>query len=71
MKTVGLVLLLTREMWGTGEALIIDRGLCVLKIHLEMRKSVFHGRTLIKRGDIGQWEVHVYGINNTSSQKYW
>ena len=36
MKTVGIMLRLTRAMWSTGKAVAIYNGFCVLKGLLEM-----------------------------------
>ena len=41
IKTVVLVLQLTRLLCSTGKSVIIDDGFFVLKILLEMRKKVF------------------------------
>ena len=49
MKVVGLILLLTRELWSTGKSVIIDSGFCVLKGLMEMRKRKVYGGELIKK----------------------
>ena len=49
MKTFGLMLQLTRSMWSTGKAVVMDVGLCVLKGLLEMSKRVVYGSVLIKK----------------------
>ena len=48
MKTVGLIIRLTRALCSTGKAVIMDSGFCVLKGLLEMRKRTVCGSTLIK-----------------------
>ena len=39
MKMFALMLKPTRSLWTTGEAVIIDRNLCVLKGILGMKKN--------------------------------
>ena len=64
MKTVGLMLRLTRARWSTGKAVIIDSGLCVLKGLLEMRKRGVYGSALIKKRRYWPSGVHGDGIND-------
>ena len=49
MKTVGLMLQLTRAPWSTGMAVIMDSGFYVLRGLLEMRKRGVYGNVLIKK----------------------
>ena len=53
MKTVGLMLRLTRALLSPGKAEITDGCPPPLKVLLEMRERGFYGSALIKRGAIG------------------
>ena len=44
----GIILRLARELWITGKALAMGRGLWVIKELLEGRKKGFYGNALIK-----------------------
>ena len=56
MKTVGLMLRLTRALLSPGKAEITDGCFSPLKVLLEMRERGFYGSALIKRGAIGLGE---------------
>ena len=43
MKTVGLMLRLTRSLWNNGKAVIMDSDFCVLKGVLIIRKRRVYG----------------------------
>ena len=64
MKTIGIMLRLTRALWSTGKAVIMDGGFCVLKGLLEMRKRGVYGSTLIKKRCYWPSGVHGDGIND-------
>ena len=49
MNLVGLKIQLTREILSTWKTVILDSGLCVLKLFLEMRKTGVYGIELIKK----------------------
>ena len=63
MKTVGLVLWLTRILWSTGKAVIMDSGFCVLKRLLKMRKRGGYGSALIK--EMRYWSRGFHGDDIT------
>ena len=63
MKTVGLMLQLTILIYSTGKAVILDSGLCVLKVILEVSKKRFYGSSLIKKSLYWTRGVHGDGIN--------
>ena len=71
MKMVGLVLQLTRALWSTGKAVIINSGFCVLKGLLEIRKRGGLWNCIDK--NMRYWPRGVYGdaINNYFRSKYW
>ena len=48
-KTVGLLLRLTRSIWGTSKVVVLDSGFCVLKGISELRKKGVFGAALIKK----------------------
>ena len=49
MKTVGLMLRITRALWSSGKAVIMDSGFYVLRGLLDMRKRGVYGNVLIKK----------------------
>lgn len=58
-KTVGLLLRLTKALWGTGKCLILDSGFCVLKGMAELKKrGVFAAAQIKKRR---YWPKYVDG----------
>jgi Transposase IS4 len=58
-KTVGLLLRLTKELWGTGKVVVLDSGFCVLKALCELRKvGVFAAAVIKKRR---YWPKHKPG----------
>ena len=48
-KSVGLLLRLTKAVWGTGKVFVLDSGFCVLKAIIELKKKGLFGATLIKK----------------------
>ena len=56
------MILLTRALWSTEKAVIMDSRLCVLKGILEMRKRGFYGSALIKKSQYWPKGVHGDGI---------
>ena len=53
-KTVGLLLRLTKPIWGTSKVVILDSGFCVLKGIIALRQQGVFSSALIKKDDIGQ-----------------
>ena len=49
MKMVGLMLRITRDLWSSGKAVIMDSGFYVLRGLLDMRKRGVYGNVLIKK----------------------
>ena len=47
-NTVGIMIWLTRSLWSNVNEVIMDRGLFIPKVLLEMRKRRFYGSALIK-----------------------
>ena len=62
MKTIELMLRLTRVMWNTGKLVIMDSGFFFLKGILEMSKRGVYGSALIKKRRYlawgGLWRYH-------------
>jgi hypothetical protein len=48
-KTVSLLLRLTQSLWGTGKAIVLDSGFCVLQGLVELRKMGVFAAALIKK----------------------
>lgn len=48
-KTVGLLLRLTKVLWGTSKVVVLDSGFCVLKGLVELRKKGVFASALIKK----------------------
>jgi len=48
-KTVGLLLRLTQQLWGTGKVVVLDSGFCVLKGLIELKKKGVFAAALIKK----------------------
>jgi hypothetical protein len=48
-KTVGLLLRLTRTIWGTGKIVVLDSGFCVLQGIVELKKRGVYAAALIKK----------------------
>ena len=71
MKTVGLMRRLTRALWSTGKAVIMDSVFCVLKGLLEMRKRGVCGSALIKKRCYWPKGVHEDDIGDYFRSKYW
>ena len=49
MKTVGIILRLTRSLSNISKAVIMDSGFCVLKGVFEMKTRGIYGSALIKK----------------------
>ncbi len=58
-KTVGLLLRLTRSIWHTATALVLDSGFCVVKGIVELRKKGVFAAALIKKRRY--WPAKVQG----------
>ena len=69
MKTVEIMIWLTRELPTTGKAVVTYSGFCVLKLLQETRKRGLYGSLLIKRGTIGLRRFIVMLLTSTSGQK--
>jgi hypothetical protein len=48
-KTIGLLLRLTKPVWGTGKVVILDSGFCVLKGIIELKKQGVLAGALVKK----------------------
>jgi Transposase IS4 len=48
-KTVGLLLRLTKPLWGTAKMVVLDSGFCVLKGIIELKKRGVFAALLIKK----------------------
>ena len=48
-KTVGLLLRLTKPIWGSSKALVLDSGFCVLKGIAALRKKGVFAAALVKK----------------------
>jgi Transposase IS4 len=48
-KTVGLLLRLTRSIWGTAKVVVLDSGFCVLQALVELKKRGVYAAALIKK----------------------
>ena len=68
-KILGLMLRITRVLWGTGKAVIMYIDFCVLIGLLEIMKRGVYGRSLIKRGAIVLWRFMETVLNITLGQK--
>ena len=64
IKMVGLMIRLTRVLWSTRKAVIMDSGLCVLKGPLGMRKRLINGSALVIMRLYCTKGVHGEVINN-------
>ena len=58
-KTVGLLQRLTKSLWHTSKAVILDSGFCVLQGIIELRKKGVFAAALIKKRRY--WPKHVRG----------
>ena len=48
-KTVGMLLRLTRPIWGGGKVLVLDSGFCILQAIIELKKKGVFAASLIKK----------------------
>jgi hypothetical protein len=48
-KTAGLLLHMTRQLWGTAKFVVMDSGFCVLEALIELRKKGVFSTALIKK----------------------
>ena len=46
---VGLLVRLTKGIWGSGKVVVLDGGFCVLKAIVKLRKSGCYAAALIKK----------------------
>eukprot|EP00980_Cylindrotheca_fusiformis_P024084 scaffold11524_cov91-Cylindrotheca_fusiformis.AAC.3 len=58
-KTVGLLLRMSRPLWGTAKALVLDSGFCVVKGITELSKKGVFAAALIKKRRY--WPKYVRG----------
>ena len=58
-KTVGLLLRLTKQLWGAGKVVILDSGFCVLQGIAELKKKGVFASALIKKRRY--WPKYVKG----------
>ena len=58
-KTVGLLQRLTRRLWHTSKAVVLDSGFCVLQGLVELRKKGVFAAALIKKRKY--WPKHIRG----------
>lgn len=59
MKTVGLLLRMTRHIWNTGKVVILDSGFCVLRGIVELAKRGVFASAVIKKRRY--WPKHIDG----------
>ena len=57
--TVGLLLRLTKCIWGSGRIVVLDSGFCVLKALIELRKRGVFASAVVKKRRY--WPMHVKG----------
>ena len=69
MKTVGIIIRLTRLRSITGKAVITEIVFCVLKGLLEIMQRRVYGSVLIKRGATGLGGFMEMALTITSGQK--
>ena len=48
-ETASLMVRMTKKLWGTGKAVVMYIGFCVLEGLISMVKKFFWGSTLIKK----------------------
>jgi Transposase IS4 len=58
-KTVGLLLRLTKQLWGTGKVVVLDSGFCVLQGLIELRKKGVFAAAIVKKRRY--WPKHIDG----------
>lgn len=58
-KTVGLLLRLTKPLWGSSKVVVLDSGFCVLKGIAELRKKGVFAAALVKKRRY--WPKHIKG----------
>ena len=58
-KTVGLLLRLSKSIWGSARIIILDSGFCVLKGIIELRKKGLYASVLIKKRRF--WPKYIRG----------
>lgn len=58
-KTVGLLLRLTKPIWGSSRVVVLDSGFCVLKGIVELRKKGVFATALVKKRRY--WPKYVKG----------
>jgi hypothetical protein len=68
-KTVGLLLRLTQSLWGTGKAIVLDSGFCVLQGIVELRKKGVFAAALIKKRRYWPKYIDGDGIRNHFQDK--
>ena len=47
--TAGLIVRITKPLWGTGKVVVMDSGFCVLEGLISMAENNFLGLALIKK----------------------
>ena len=70
IKTIGLILILTIDLWNTDKPVIIYIGFYVLKEILEMSNRGIYVSALVKNRCYWTKGVHGDGINKYFSNKY-
>ena len=63
MKTVGLMVCLTRALWSSGKALVMNSGLCVLIGILKIEKEGDLWKCIDKKRCYWTRGVNGYGID--------
>ena len=58
-KTVGLLLCLTKPIWGSSRVVVLDSGFCVLKVIVALRKKGVFATALVKKPRY--WPKYVKG----------
>ena len=64
MKTVGITIELTKSLWNTRKAVIMESGFFVPKGIFEINTRGVYGNALIKKSLYWSMEVHGYGISD-------
>jgi hypothetical protein len=64
-KTVGLLLHLTKSIWGTAKVVVLDSGFCVLQGIVELKKRGVFAAALIKK--CRYWPKWILGMTTSSN----
>ena len=67
--TVGLLLCLTKSLWGTGRAVVLDSGFCVLRAIIKLKKVGVFSAALIKKRRYWPANIDGDGIKSHFKEK--